>query len=209
MSEFRVAVLASGEGTNLQAILDRVHGRDGISVVGVASNKPGAQALKRAEAAGVDSAVFASGGHAGRNARDAAMADWLDERRAALVVLAGYMELVSPGFVERFRDRIINVHPALLPAFPGLAAIDQAYEYGVKVTGVTVHFVDEGIDSGPIILQRAIPLSYTRDRSEIEVEIHQAEHELLPEAIGIIAAGRARFDEDNRRVVLTDELQRN
>ncbi len=205
MSEFRVAVLASGEGTNLQAILDRVHGQDGISVVGVASNKPRARALQRAEAAGVDSAVFESGSHAGRAARDEAMADWLEERAVSLVVLAGYMEMVAPGFVARFRQRIINVHPALLPAFPGLAAIDQAYEYGVKVTGVTVHFVDEGVDSGPIILQRAIPLSYTRDRDEIEAEIHQVEHELLPEAIKIIAAGGAHFDADNRRVVLTDE----
>jgi phosphoribosylglycinamide formyltransferase-1 len=149
--------------------------------------------------------VFESGEYSDREARDAAMADWLEERTVDLVVLAGYMELVSAGFVGRFPSRIINVHPALLPSFPGLAAIDQALEHGVKVTGVTVHFVDEGVDSGPIILQAPIALSYTRERSEIEDEIHQVEHELLPQAIRIIAAGGARIDERNGRVVLTDE----
>lgn len=205
MSEFRVAVLASGEGTNLQAILDRVHGQGEISVVGVASNKAGARALARAREAGVDSAVFESGDYSEREARDDAIAEWLEEREVDLVVLAGYMELLSAGFVGRFPNRIINVHPALLPSFPGLAAIDQAFEYGVKVTGVTVHFVDEGVDSGPIILQSPIAVSYTRERSEIEDEIHQIEHELLPHAIEIIAAGGARIDERNSRVVLTDE----
>ena len=205
MSEFRVAVLASGEGTNLQAILDRVHGQGEVSVVAVASNKPRARALERARDAGVDSAVFESGEYSNREARDAAMADWLEGQGVDLVVLAGYMELVSAGFVGRFPNRIINVHPALLPSFPGLAAIDQALEHGVKVTGVTVHFVDEDVDSGPIILQAPIALSYTRERSEIEDEIHQVEHELLPQAIRIIAAGGARIDERNGRVVLTDE----
>lgn len=205
MSEFRIAVLASGEGTNLQAILDRVHGQGEISVVAVASNKPDARALERAHEAGVETAIFESGDYSEREARDDAIADWLETRDVDLVVLAGYMELVSAGFVGRFPNRIINVHPALLPSFPGLAAIDQALEHGVKVTGVTVHFVDDGIDSGPIILQAPIALSYTRERSEIEDEIHQIEHELLPQAIEIIAGGGARIDERNSRVVLTDE----
>jgi phosphoribosylglycinamide formyltransferase 1 len=121
------------------------------------------------------------------------------------VVLAGYMELLSPEFVERFRNRIVNVHPALLPSFPGLNAIEQALEHGVKVTGVTVHFVDEGVDSGPILLQRAIELPYTRDPAEVEEEIHRVEHELLPRAIRLIAAGAVRFDERNPRLVHVDE----
>lgn len=205
MSEFRVAVLASGEGTNLQAILDRVHGQGGINVVGVASNRSGARALERARQADVDCAVFESASYVSREARDRAIADWLEERRVELVVLAGYMELVSAGFVDRFRNRIINVHPALLPSFPGLHAIERAYEHGVKVTGVTVHYVDEGVDSGPIILQAPITLSYTRDRSEIEDEIHRTEHELLPRAIEIIATNGVRLDERNPRLVMVDE----
>ena len=205
MSEFRVAVLASGEGTNLQAILDRVHGRDGIRVVAIASNKPDAKALERGIAAGIESGVFEGADYADRETRDEAMGDWLEERGVDLIVLAGYMELVSAGFVARFHNRIINVHPALLPSFPGLKAIEQAREHGVKVTGVTVHFVDEGVDSGPIILQSAVELSYTRQASEIETEIHRTEHELLPRAIEMIAAGGVRFDERNPRVVLTDE----
>jgi len=205
VSEFRLAVLASGEGTNLQAILDRVHGRNGIHVVGVASNKPAARALERARGAGVESAVFESERYGSRGERDDAMADWLNERRVRLVVLAGYMELVSPGFVDRFRHRIINVHPALLPAFPGLRAIEQAFDYGVKVTGVTVHYVDEGVDSGPIILQAPVALADGRDRRDIEAEIHRVEHELLPQAIELIATGGATLDEHNPRIVLNDE----
>lgn len=220
-------MLASGRGTNLQAILDRVHGREidpaasrgqraagelssgrgpgatagGIEVVGVASNKPDAPALERARAAGVDTAVFERSEAEGREARDQRIAAWLEGLGVDLVVLAGYMELLSASFVARFRNRIINVHPALLPSFPGLEAIDRALEHGVKVTGVTVHFVDEGVDSGPIILQRPIDLTYTRDRAEVEEEVHRVEHELLPYAIRLIAAGRVRIDERNPRLV--------
>ncbi len=152
---FRVAVLASGTGTNLQAILDTVHGRE-ATVVGVGSDKPGAQALERARGAGVETATFPLSEHSDREARDAAIGDWLEGLEVDLVVLAGYMQLLTPGFVRRFENRIVNVHPALLPAFPGLDAIGQALEHGVRVTGVTVHFVDEGVDSGPILLQRPI-----------------------------------------------------
>ena len=201
MSRFRIAVLASGAGTNLQAILDRVHGRDGIEVVAVASNKPGATALERARRAGVETRVFERAEHRDRDARDAAIAEWLEQEGVDLVVLAGYMELLSPEFVGRFPDRIVNVHPALLPSFPGLDPIGQALEHGVTVTGVTVHFVDEGVDSGPIILQRAIEVPYTRDRSQLEEQIHELEHELLPEAIRMIAAGAVSVDAANPRLV--------
>jgi len=201
MGTFRIAVLASGTGTNLQAILDGLHGRDGIEVVCVASNKPEAPALERAADAGVETGVFARDDHGGRVERDAAMADWLAARDVDLIALAGYMELLSGQFVRRFPNRIVNVHPALLPSFPGLDAIGQALEHGVAVTGVTVHFVDEGVDSGPIILQRAVAVPYTRDRSQLEREIHEVEHQLLPEAIRLIAAGGVSVDDRDRRVV--------
>ena len=153
---FRIAVLASGTGTNLQAILDRLHGRDGIEVACVASNKPDAGALERAREAGVETGVFEGAGYPDRASRDAAIAEWLGDRDVDLIVLAGYMELLSEEFVGRFRNRIVNVHPALLPSFPGLDAIGQTLAHGARVTGVTVHLVDEGVDSGPIVLQRAI-----------------------------------------------------
>lgn len=201
MSSFRIAVLASGGGTNLQAILDKMHGRGEVEVVGVVSDKPEAQALARAEEAGVETGVFAGGEYEDRDTRDRAIGDWLEQREVQLVVLAGYMQLLTPAFVERFRNRIVNVHPALLPSFPGLEAVRQALDHGARVTGVTVHFVDEGVDSGPIISQRAVAVPESRDWDELEAEIHAAEHELLPEAIRAIAAGRVELDPGNPRLV--------
>jgi phosphoribosylglycinamide formyltransferase-1 len=198
----RVGVLASGEGTNLQAILDRVHGREGIQVVAVGSDKPGAPALERARAAGVETAAFPLAEHADRAARDAAMAGWLGDQGVELVVLAGYMQLVSPGFLARFPDRVINVHPALLPAFPGLEAVRQALDYGVKVFGVTVHFVDEGVDSGPVIVQRAVELAAARDPGEVLAALRPLEYELLTEAVRAIAQGRVARDPANPRRVI-------
>jgi phosphoribosylglycinamide formyltransferase-1 len=201
LSAFRIAVLVSGTGTNLQAILDELHGRDGIEVACVASNKPEARALERAADVGVETGVFARRDHGDRADRDAAMADWLAEHEVDLIVLAGYMELLSPEFVRRFPNRIVNIHPALLPSFPGLDAIGQALDHGVRTTGVTVHFVDDGVDSGPIILQRPVEVPYTRDRSQLEAAIHEVEHQLLPEAIRLIASGAVRADPDNPRLV--------
>lgn len=198
-----VAVLASGVGTNLQALLDTVHGRDGIEIVAVASDKTVAGALDRARAAGVAHASFPIDAYPDRAERDRAMGDWLLERGAELVVLAGYMQLLSSAFLARFPHRVINVHPALLPAFPGLRAIEQALAYGVKVFGVTVHFVDEGVDSGPVILQRAIELPRARDSAEVLNRLRPIEHELLPEAVRLIAQGAVSFAPDNpRRVVI-------
>jgi phosphoribosylglycinamide formyltransferase 1 len=204
VSSFRIAVLASGSGTNLQAILDQVHGTDGIEVVGAVSDKPDATALERAQKAGVETAFFPASDYGGREERDRAIGDWLEQRKVDLVVLAGYMQLLSPTFVQRFRTRIINVHPALLPAFPGLEAVQQALDHGSKVTGVTVHFVDEGVDSGPIIFQEPVPIPPSRDWDETEELIHGTEHTLLPEAIRLIAAGRVRIDDDNPRLVHID-----
>jgi phosphoribosylglycinamide formyltransferase-1 len=190
VSDFKLVVLASGTGSNLQAILDTLHRREGIEVVGVGSDKPGARALERARAAGVPTGAFPAAEYAGRAARDAAMGDWIESLGADLIVLAGYMQLLGATFVERFRGRIVNVHPALLPRFPGLDAIGQALAAGVEVTGVTVHFVDEGVDTGPSIVQREVPVPTDRDRAALERAIHAVEHELYPEAIRAIAAGR-------------------
>jgi len=203
VGSFRLVVLASGTGTNLGAIIERLHGRDGIEVVGVASDKPGAGALERATAAGVDTAVFPAAAYADRTGRDAAMGDWVEAHRPDLVVLAGYMQLLTEPFVARFAGRIVNIHPALLPRFPGLDAIGQALEAGVQETGVSVHFVDEGIDTGPVILQRRVPVPVGRERQVLEAAIHNVEHELYSEAIRMIAEGRVRIDpSDPRRVAI-------
>lgn len=200
----KVAVLASGAGTNLQALLDQVHGRDDVEIVAVASDKPEAGALQRARSAGVAWRAFPRADFDERSARDQAIADWLSEQDAELVVLAGYMQLLGAEFLARFPGRVINVHPALLPAFPGLDAVGQALAYGVKVFGVTVHFVDEGVDSGAVILQRAVELPDAGDRQQVLDRLHPIEHELLPEAVRLIAAGRVRIAEGDSRRVLVD-----
>ncbi len=197
-----VGVLASGAGTNLQALIARAHGRDGVELVAVASDKRDAPALERARTAGIAVQTFRAEDFADRPARDEAMRDWLLERGVELVVLAGYMQLLSPDFLSAFPGRVINVHPALLPAFPGLNAVEQAIEYGVKVFGVTIHFVDEGIDTGPVILQRAVELPWARDAKTVLDRLHAIEHELLPEAVALIANGAVSFDPVNPRCVV-------
>ena len=203
-----VAVLVSGEGSNLQAILDSAHGRDGVEVVAVASNREGARGLERARAAGVETGVFAARDRDDRTRRDEELGDWLEGRGVGLVVLAGFMELLSAAFIRRFAGRIINVHPSLLPAFPGVRAVEQALEYGVKQMGVTVHFVDEGVDSGAIILQEAFAINpYSRDIVAIEDRIHEIEHRLLPRAVRLFAAGAVRVDPAVPRHVIVEEVE--
>jgi phosphoribosylglycinamide formyltransferase-1 len=199
-----IAVLASGAGTNLQALLDTVHGRE-AQVVAAASNVGGTPALARAREHGVATEVFARNEHSDdRYVRDTAMAEWLTEHGARLVVLAGYMELLTPDFLKCFPAAVINVHPSLLPAFPGLEAIEQALAYGVKVFGVTVHFVDAGVDSGPVILQRAIELPDAHHPAEVLAALRPLEHSMLPEAVRLFARGALRFDPENPRCVLVD-----
>jgi phosphoribosylglycinamide formyltransferase-1 len=193
-----IAVLVSGAGTNLQALLDTVHGRE-AEVVAVASSVAAAPALERARTREVPTATFARADYPEREARDDAMAGWLLDRGARLVVLAGYMELLSEGFLARFPGAIINVHPSLLPAFPGLRAIEQALDYGVKVFGVTVHFVDAGVDTGPVILQRAVELPSAREPEEVLAALRPLEHQLLPRAVRLIASGALRSDPENPR----------
>jgi phosphoribosylglycinamide formyltransferase-1 len=199
-----VGVLASGTGTNLQALIDRVHGRGGITIVAVGSDRADAQALARARAVDIPQRAFALSDFSDRRKRDLAMADWLQSLGVELVVAAGYMRLLDPAFLDAFPQRVINVHPALLPAFPGLHVVQQALDYGVKVFGVTVHFLDSGVDTGPIILQRALHLPDADNVDQVLAELHPVEHELLAEAVILISRGAVGFDPANpRRVVIT------
>jgi phosphoribosylglycinamide formyltransferase-1 len=199
-----IAVLVSGTGTNLQALLDTVHGHE-AEIVGVASSVADAKALERAAEHGVPTAVFARADYPDRRSRDEALADWLQGRGARLVVLAGYMELLGATFLMRFPDAVINVHPSLLPAFPGLRAVEQALSYGVKVFGVTVHFVDAGVDSGAVILQGARELPQADDPDEVLQALRPLEHALLPEAVRLFARGALRVDPHHPRRILTNE----
>ncbi len=197
----RVGVLASGAGTNLQALIDRVHGRNTVELVAVGSDRPDAHALERARGAGIPARAFPEDGSTDRGGRDAAMAGWLRDGGVELVVLAGYMRLLSPDFLSAFPQRVVNVHPALLPAFPGVRAIEQALAYGVKVFGVTVHYVDEGVDSGPIIAQRAVELPDATQATQVHDALRPLEHELLCSAVLAFARGGVSIDgADGRRV---------
>jgi phosphoribosylglycinamide formyltransferase 1 len=167
-----IGVLVSGEGTNLQALIDAR-----LPIAAVASNKPCVRALERAERAGIPTGAFRLEEFADRGARDAAMAGWLAERGVELVVCAGYMHLLTPAFLDRFPGRIVNVHPSLLPEFPGTRAIEDALAAGVERTGVTVHLVDEGVDSGPVLAQEEVPVEPAETLPE---RIHALEHRLLP-----------------------------
>jgi phosphoribosylglycinamide formyltransferase 1 len=201
---FPIVVLVSGEGSNLQALVDSLHGNE-IAIVGVASNRADARGLERARAAGIETAVVPKEDYADREQRDAALADWVDAHEARIVVLAGFMEILTPVFIRRFPNRIVNVHPTLLPSFAGVRSIEQTFEYGVKVSGVTVHFVDEGVDSGPIILQRSFELPYSRDIAVVEQQVHEIEHDLLPRAVSLIARGKVSIDPADPRWVIIDE----
>jgi phosphoribosylglycinamide formyltransferase 1 len=170
-----IGVLVSGEGTNLQALIDA-----SLPIACVASNKPGVRALERANAAAIPTRVFELASYADREHRDRELADWLTLRGVDLVVLAGYMQLLTNAFLERFPDRIVNVHPSLLPAFPGAHPIDDALAAGVDTTGVTVHYVDEGVDSGAVIRQEPVPVE---PRDSLLERIHAVEHRLLPEVV--------------------------
>jgi phosphoribosylglycinamide formyltransferase-1 len=196
----RVGVLASGSGTNLQALIDAVHGNEAV-IVAVASDRAAAPALERAREAGIQTEVFPLAAHADRSARDMAIADWMAEHDAELIVLAGYMALLTSAFLRRFEGAVVNVHPSLLPAFPGMRAIEQALDYGVKLVGVTVHFVEDdgGVDTGPVILQRAVELGDGDSAEEVHERLRPIEHELVPEAVRLIARGAVSRDPANLR----------
>ncbi len=175
-----IGVLVSGEGTNLQALIDA-----GLPIAAVASNRGDAGALARADAAGIPNRVFRLDGYSDRAARDRELADWLQLRGVDFVVLAGYMHLLMPAFLDRFRDRIVNVHPSLLPQFPGTRAVADALAAGVDTTGVTVHYVDEGLDTGAVIRQEPVAVE---PRATLVERIHAVEHRILPEVVRELCA---------------------
>jgi phosphoribosylglycinamide formyltransferase-1 len=186
-----LGVLVSGNGTNLQAILDAVaRGALDARVRCVVSNKSDAPALERAKRAGVPALSISHKAFATREAFDDAVLVSLREHGVEWVVLAGFMRVLTPSFLRAWGGRVLNVHPALLPSFPGVNALGQALAHGVKVTGCTVHFVDEGVDSGPIIAQRAVPVLDGDDEATLGARVHEAEHELLVSVLGDVAAGR-------------------
>jgi phosphoribosylglycinamide formyltransferase-1 len=178
-----IGVLVSGEGTNLQALID-----DGLPIAAVASNRTDARALARAQAAGVATAVFALEDYVSREDRDTAMAEWLSSRGSHWIVLAGYMHLLRPDFLDRFPGRVINVHPALLPQFPGAHAVEDALAAGVRQTGATVHYVDDGMDSGRVIMQVPVPIEDGDTIETLRARIQAAEHELLPQVVRNLCA---------------------
>ena len=175
-----IGVLVSGEGSNLQALIDA-----GLPIAAVASNRREANALARAERAGLPARVFELEQYADRAARDREMADWLQLRGVDLVVLAGYMHLLTPAFLERFPERVVNVHPSLLPEFPGAHAIDDALAAGVETTGVTVHYVDDGLDTGDVIRQETVAVE---PRESLVERMHAAEHRILPQVVAELCA---------------------
>lgn len=201
----RVGVLASGSGSNFEALTAALNVAGSPARVEVlVCNVPGAGALARAERLGVSSVVAAHRDFAGREAFDAQLVELLRDRGIELVCLAGYMRLVSSTFLRAFPARVLNLHPALLPSFPGLHAVRQALDAGVRVTGCTVHFVDEGTDTGPIIAQAAVPVLPGDDEASLGARVHAAEHRLYPAAVRALADGKVRLE--GRRVTLVEAI---
>ncbi|MGE0040379.1 MAG: phosphoribosylglycinamide formyltransferase [Vicinamibacterales bacterium] len=191
----RLGVLISGRGSNLQAIIEAIAaGRLDATIAVVISNKPGAAGLERARAAGIETRVLPHTGWPSREAYDAALVAELEAAGVDLVCLAGFMRLLTPAFVEAFPNRILNVHPSLLPAFPGVDAQRQAFEHGVKVSGATVHFVTADLDAGPIILQAVVPVGADDTAESLAARILVEEHRLYPEAIRLVLEGGWRLD---------------
>ncbi|KLU60060.1 phosphoribosylglycinamide formyltransferase [Peptococcaceae bacterium CEB3] len=195
----RTGVLVSGRGSNLQMFIDLAQkGELPIELVAVGSDQAGAQALARARSAGIPVRVFAPADYPSPQAREESLLTWLKERQMELLLLAGYMRILGEGFIQRAGFPILNIHPSLLPAFPGLHAQRQALAYGVKVSGCTVHFVDQGLDSGPIILQETVPVLPEDTEETLSARILTVEHRLYPEAVRLLAAGR--LERSGRRV---------
>ena len=196
----RLGILASGRGSNFAAILDAIDaGRCPAEVAILVSDRPDAEALERAAAHAIPTAVVVPTDYPDREKYDLQVVERLRAAKVQLVALAGYMRIVTPAFLAAFPDRVINIHPALLPAFPGLHAQRQALEYGVKVSGCTVHFVDEGVDSGPIILQQAVEVRDDDTEESLSARILVEEHKLYPEAIRRIARGEVPLGGRSRR----------
>lgn len=202
-----MVVLVSGAGTTLQSLIDTVHRPGGpIDIVLVVSSKDEVQGLERARAAGIPTAVVRLADHADRVARDAALAQVVADARPDLVVLAGWMSILTGTFLDRFPDRVINLHPSMLPAFPGMHAIDDALAWGVRWTGVTVHYAEELVDGGPPIVQEPVPVLYGDTADTLRERIREVEHRLVPLAVRLMAERRVRRDPvERRRVVISEE----
>jgi len=197
----RIAVLASGRGSNLQSLI--THWRRGTlkaDIVGVGSDNIKAMALEIADQAGIPTRAFPMESYESKKDQETDILNWLEELGVELLVLAGYMRILSKDFIRRAEYPIINIHPSLLPSFPGLNAQKQALDYGVKVSGCTVHFVDEGVDSGPIILQQAVQVYEEDDVKSLSLRILKVEHQIYPEAVRLIAEGRVK--RQGRRVII-------
>jgi len=200
----RTAVLASGRGSNLQALLDECSkGSLPIEIVGVGSDQPGAVALERSEAVGIPTRVFQVSGYPHRQAQEEDILIWMREKRVELLLLAGYMKVLGPEFIRQANFPVMNIHPSLLPAFPGLHAQRQALEYGVKVSGCTVHLVDEGLDTGPIILQEAVSVLPEDTEESLAQRILKVEHRLYPEAVRLLVLGSV--ERTGRRVQILQQ----
>ncbi len=204
---YPVVVLASGRGTNLRALIDRLHADDAspVRIVLVVVSSPDAPAVQAARDAGIETAVVERDAFATREDRDRALADVVEAARPELIVLAGWMSILTSHFLDRFPDRVINLHPSMLPAFPGMRAIDEAHAWGVRYTGVTVHFADPQVDGGPAILQEPVAVRGDDTVETLRERIREVEHRLLPQAVGLFAAGRVRRDPTQRRRVMIDE----
>ena len=201
----RVGVLASGSGSNFSALVSALNVEGSPACVEVlVCNVPGARVLERASAAGVEALLIDHKTTGTRELFDEAVAQALIDRQIELVCLAGYMRLVTPTFLRRFPGKVINIHPALLPAFPGLHGVRQAIDYGVSVAGCTVHFVDEGTDTGPIIAQAAVQVQPGDDEVSLAARIQREEHRLYPAVVNAIARGQVKLE--GRKVRLQESL---
>lgn len=200
--ELKIAVLVSGSGTNLQTLIEQLHqdGTSGIDIAVVISDRKNAYALTRAERVGIPTQVVRTQDFENRVDFDAEISRLIEQYAAELIVLAGFMKLFQPPFVRKYQNRIINVHPTLLPAFPGAHPVADTLAYGVKIAGVTVHFVDEGIDSGPIIAQATVPVLDTDDEESLHNRIQVEEHKLYPKVIKWYAQGKLKVK--GRKVIV-------
>lgn len=204
---YPVVVLASGRGSNLIALIERLHADadSPVEIVRVVVSADDAPAAQAARGAGIDTAVVDRDQFATREDRDRGLAEVVRSAAPELVVLAGWMSILTPHFLDRFPDRVVNLHPSLLPAFPGMHAIDEALAWGVRYTGVTVHFADPEVDGGPPILQEPVEVRADDSLVTLRERIQEVEHRLLPQAVALFAAGRVHRDHARRRRVMIDE----
>ena len=203
MEKVKIGILISGRGSNMAAIAQAVHkGQIPAGIAVVFSNVTDAKGIAKAEAFGIETVSFSHKGFKSREDFDRAVAAELDKRDVGLVCLAGYMRLLSPWFVNKYKNKIMNVHPALLPAFPGVDAQKQAVEWGAKVSGATVHFVDDRLDNGPIIIQESVPVFASDDEESLAERILEVEHKIYPKAVELFCRGLLKVD--GRKVVIHD-----